>query len=512
MFCSILDTFLDSFGYVLIQEIFSMSFPRQFRALAGLLLLAGSLPALHGGNPTGKEQKPSAKPASDWMFERTLTISPASAPTPALKYRLYPHAADRKDGNAVPIYLRFAHERNDARKQQLRTKPEEWNKLPLDKLPLDEVKKFLDSYKYNFKQLDLGARRKTADWNYTLDAGDPIGLLLPDAQEMRMHAPLLVLKARAEIAEHRYAEAIHTVETGISFSQQISEAPFLINALVGIAVATLISDELLELIEKPDAPNLYWALTVIPRPLIDLRRPDEIEQRILEMEFPELGELDRPRAPAEWDAVLRRTREMLDRIRKFEKEYKAPKTGTAATDPASKSPDLPEARRYLTEVIGLSADAIKAMPPAQVLLLHISHFYHEIRDEMFKATYVPYPQARRLFPQAENRMKSLPDTEAAVLPRLFLPAVMKVQGAQARIERKLATLRVIEAVRLHAAANNGQVPDTLAEVTIVPVPNDPGTGQPFAYQRDGQTFTIISRIADESTKLSGLRYRVTMRK
>jgi hypothetical protein len=65
---------------------------------------------------------------------------------------------------------------------------------------------------------------------------------------------------------------------------------------------------------------------------------------------------------------------------------------------------------------------------------------------------------------------------------------------------------------MHAAAHGGRLPDKLEEVSIVPVPNDPGTGRPFEYQRDGQTATIISRILGESLALAGLRYRVSIRK
>jgi len=65
------------------------------------------------------------------------------------------------------------------------------------------------------KQLDLGARRKTAEWNYTLDAGDPIGILLPDAQFMRNYGGLLVLKARLEMAEGDYTAAAHTSRPGL---------------------------------------------------------------------------------------------------------------------------------------------------------------------------------------------------------------------------------------------------------------------------------------------------------
>jgi hypothetical protein len=489
---------------------------RRWSVLAVLILTFGLLSTLCGQAPPAKEKKGDDKPAEKWLDDRSLTVTPAAAPVPALKYHLYPSSMERKEGNAVPIYGRFAHERTDERKQQLRDEPAKWNKMPLEKLPLDEVKKFLDSYKYNFRQLDLGARRRTADWSYTLDAGDPIGLLLPDMQEMRIQAPLLVLKARVEIAEHRYADALRTLETGFSFSQQISEAPFLISDLVGIACAYQFADCLLELIERPDAPNVYWALTMVPRPLIDLRWGYEFEQSLLELQFPDLADLDRPRSAEEWDAAFSRilvgVRKEFERITKLDKNVKPPKLGTALNDPASKSPDLPIARKYLAEVVGMSAARIEAMPPAEVLLLYLVHLYHEYRDEMFKCFYVPFPQSRQLVQEAEARLKSAPDTEAGQFPRLLLPAVLKVRLAQVRIERKLAALRVIEALRMHAAAHGGQLPDKLDEVTIAPVPNDPGIDRPFEYQRDGQTATLISRIPGEPLQTTGLRYRVTIRK
>jgi hypothetical protein len=410
------------------------------------------------------------------------------------------------------MYLRFAHERNDAWKKKIREKPEEWNKLPLEKLPRAEVKAFLDEYRYNFRQLELGARRKTADWNHSLDAGNPIGLLLPDVQEMRMQVPLLVLKARFEILEGRFADAIRTLETGFSFSQQISHAPFLISGLVGIACGSQFGDCLLDLIERPDAPNLYWALAVVPRPLIDLRQANEFEQTFLEMQFPDLTELDRPRPPEEWDAALKRIRKELEQIAKGGPGFTPVKPGTASTDPASKSPDLANARKYLAEVVGMPAARLDAMPPAAVLLHYLSSYYREFRDEVFKGTYLPFPQAQPLLAQAEKQLKSGPDTEAARVARSFLPAVNKMMLAQVRIERKLALLRVIEAVRLHAATQGGQLPDKLDQVKVVPVPNDPGTDRPFEYQRDGQTATLSSRIPGQPLESTGLRYRVTLKK
>lgn len=488
---------------------------RRSSVLAVVILTSGLISTLCGQAPPTEEKKDQGKPAEKWLEDRSLAVTAAAQPVPALKYRLYPSLMELKEGNAAPIYLRFAHERIDARKQQLRDEPAKWNKLPLEKLPLDEVKKFLDGYKYNFRQLDLGARRRTADWSHTLDAGDPIGLLLPDMQEMRIQAPLLILKARAEMAEHRYADALHTLETGFSFSRQVSEAPFLISDLVGIAVAAQFADCLLELIERSDAPNVYWALAVLPRPLIDLRKGYEFEHELLELQFPDLADLNRTHTAQEWDAafsrVLTSVRTEFRRLAEGSK-IKPPKPGNAPGDPADKSPDLPAAREYLAQVVGMSAARINAMPPAEVLLRYMLYLYYELRDEIFKCTYVPFPESRRLVQEAEARLKSAPDTEGGQIATMLLPAIPKVMLAQARLERKLAALRTIEALRMHAAAHGGQLPDKLDEVTIVPVPNDPSTGRPFEYQREGQTAIIISRIPGEPLATTGLRYRVTIRK
>jgi hypothetical protein len=484
---------------------------RRWSTLAGLVLMTGLLTPLRAQDAAPAEKKGDDKAAEKWLVDRAVTVSPARAPVPALKYRLYPSAMERKEGNAVPLYLRFAHERSDARKKELREKPEEWNKLAPDRLPLNDVKAFIDGYKYNFRQLELGARRKSADWAYTLDAGDPIGLLLPDIQEMRMQNGLLALKARLETAEGRYADAVRTLETGFSFTQQLSAAPFLICGLVSIAGANQLADALLDLEERPDAPNLYWAMTVLPRPLVDLRHENEFEQDMLEMQFPDLADLERPRSAEQWNAALGRFRKELERIGKISNEGQPPKAVNPITGPAEKSPDLPAARKYLTETVGIPAAKVEAMPAAQILLLYVSHFYHEYRDEVFKATYLPFTEGRPLSVATDERLKAVPDTEAGRLVSYMLPAVTKVRLAEVRFERRIAMQRVIEALRMHAA-QAGRLPDKLDEVTAVPVPNDPGTGKPFEYQRDGATATLASRLPGESLMVTGLRYRIALRK
>ena len=108
--------------------------------------------------------------------------------------------------------------------------------------------------------------------------------------------------------------------------------------------------------------------------------------------------------------------------------------------------------------------------------------YNAFRDDCFKATYLPYPEAQRVFAEAETRRRPHLIQRHSASPHL-LPALRKVQWSQTRLDRKIAALRVIEALRMHAAAHDGALPDKLSEVTIVLIPTDPGTGEPFEYQR-----------------------------
>jgi hypothetical protein len=456
---------------------------------------------------------------SKWAVDRSLTLTPRAESMPAFKYRLYPLASELKEGNAVPIYLRLAHEQSDASRKAWRDKPAEWNQLPLDKLPIQEAKEFLESHaSVQLQQLMLGARRRTAEWNYTLDTGDPIGLLLPDAQMMRTYGGLLILQARLAIAEGDYVRAANILQTGFRLSRQVSEAPFLICGLVGNAIASQLADVVLDWISRSDSPNLYWALTALPRPLLDSRTEYEFEYRMMELQFPDLADLTRERAPAEWDAALRRVRTEFQRIQGLVTEGSEgklkPIPGSSASDPADRSHELPEARKFLIEHLQMPAARVQDMPAAQLLLLYIGGVMDEYRDDMYKGTYLSLNRGLPVATAADARFrksKVLAETsEAARIPAYFMSAIPKVILNLSRLERRIAALRVIEAARLHAAAHDGQFPEKLADITEVPVPNDPGTGQPFEYRRENETATLVAPALNDAPH-SGLRIHLNFK-
>ena len=60
---------------------------------------------------------------------------------------------------------------------------------------------------------------------------------------------------------------------------------------------------------------------------------------------------------------------------------------------------------------------------------------------------------------------------------------------QAELERQLALLRHVEAMRLYAAGHDGKLPADRDDIPV-PLPLDPVTGKPFAYSLEGATAHI----------------------
>ena len=85
---------------------------------------------------------------------------------------------------------------------------------------------------------------------------------------------------------------------------------------------------------------------------------------------------------------------------------------------------------------------------------------------------------------------------------MLLPAVHSCKQAETRINWRIAQLRVLEALRLYAAAH-GQLPDRLAEINEVPIPVNPYDGKPFTYRRDADKAVL----GCEETGPQGLPWR-----
>jgi hypothetical protein len=171
----------------------------------------------------------------------------------------------------------------------------------------------------------------------------------------------------------------------------------------------------------------------------------------------------------------------------------------------------PLAKRFLVER-GYSAEELERMPVPQLVMLYTIRQYRELRDEHFKWFFVDYPKASpRLYPQASRGRNENPRLfqgvhEIIPLAETLLPAFHAARTAQVRIDREVAVLRVLEALRLYGAAHDAKLPPTLAALKV-PVPDDPMTGKPFEYELKGETALL------SGPPLPGipLRYEIRMK-
>jgi len=376
-----------------------------------------------------------------------------------------------------------------------------WPNMPLEKLPKEEMHKWLDRFG-RFRFLDRAARRESADWELPIREEEFIAILLPEVSDMRNFGRMVAAKARLQIAEGRFDEALHTLQTGYSMARHITEGPTLINALVGMAISNLMSKQVEALIQQPGAPNLYWALTHIPQPLVDMRPGFEAEWSMLYLSYPELRDLEKKDvSPEEWRRILEK---LAERAAGWDSGPRvAPRLQPLVTAGLAVWA-YPRAKQGMIGR-GYSAAQVEAMPVAQVVLLDTMQTYNEFRDETFKWFAVPYPQAEKRLADAERHLRKAEHQGAVPLARLLLPAIGAAYRAQAKHQRTIAALQAVEAIRLYGAAHDGRLPDKLDDVTEVPIPPDPTTGKPFVYQRTGQGAILES----PGGKNLGLRYEIT---
>ena len=127
------------------------------------------------------------------------------------------------------------------------------------------------------------------------------------------------------------------------------------------------------------------------------------------------------------------------------------------------------------------------MPIGQVLMIDMRREFVRHANNYEKALYVPLRQSRRLTSDADRQLVHLGGKLefGTILAEMILPAVTQVRQAQARVEWQRDALQTVEAVRMHLA-ETGDLPATLQEIKVVPVPLNPVTIQPFLYRREGQ--------------------------
>jgi len=465
--------------------------------------------------------QPSPEP-KDGKLVIPITITPTAAPKPLSRYYLTPQYIDMQPGNRIPTFMKASMEQQNFFAKEPADQRQKWNELPLADLPVDEIKKSSVigglAYRKNFQDfregsgrplsdVDEAARLTQSDWQVWFNVRrDGVGTLLPEVQRMRELASVLKVRMRYEVKTGDFEKAAYSARTFYGLSSAFETHPTLICMLVGIAIESIGLGVVEEMIQQPGCPNLYWSLTEMPAEVFNSRTASQGERVILHAHFKPLTE-----SVVMSDAELKKMTDTIDLILTMADEggngaKKGPKPSEKFAELAKDEKKVTELRKELIAA-GRKADAVNQFPALQVVLAHNLLRYDILLDEFYRVMQLPHPDAIKLAAESEAKLKEESD---ALLAKGLLPTITKVKGAHTRIQQRVAYLRVIEAIRLHAHENGGKLPEKLADIKL-PLPKDPVTGKDFEYGVKGDVATLTGGGPEAGTPITRV-YEIRLKK
>ena len=441
------------------------------------------------------------------IHQMRLRVYPKAEPVPAFKHRLIPAANDRVDGNAALFYLKamgFFEQRNA---RELLTKlerkwreeaseeqrdsgdypPNNWADAAPESLPLDQVRQYLELQQFQPEFLYDAARRTRFEHDRAIEREpNPIGYLLPSIQQHRQLARVQNVRCRFAMAEGRVDDAVEIVGQMLAMGQHLGSDQFLVTGLVGIACHGIGVETGLVLSQQPDTPNLYWAIAACPA--IDLSPSFAFERDLLFLQMPMLKEVtEEVRPPGYWADFIKPFVKLRNEFFPLVSSANGKTIENwdhwqAVTAIAR---DYPIARDFLRQVVGLSDRQLDQYPTAQVVFLAMVKYYEFLQDEQMKQYVVPYASLSKISesPWADQWKAKFNFNEHSYLAiASALPAhYEQILQAAARAEQWKKLWQTVEALRMTAAGNGGELPDSLDQLNV-PAPIDPVTNRPFEYE------------------------------
>jgi hypothetical protein len=252
------------------------------------------------------------------------------------------------------------------------------------------------------------------------------------------------------------------------------------------------------LMAAPNSPNLYWALTELPDPPVDMREAIRMELDFGPRMFPFLDNAETTdHSPEEWNRLFTKTFVDLQfagaPVSLFGITPSAQdKTVSGVLATAVGLLGYTHAKERLVAE-GMDKDRVEKMSVGQVMAIYSERNYRYTANSFEVLWYMPFWESRERAKEIENKLANAgmasgsANRELLPMVSLLMPAMQAARGAQVRSERDIAAMRVIEALRMHAAENAGNLPATLADISAVPVPLNPATGKPVVYRLEGGT-------------------------
>jgi len=324
-----------------------------------------------------------------------------------------------------------------------------------------EVEAILARHEADFRLLEEASLRPACRFPVNWEAG--FEALFPHLAAVRNATRFLVAKALVDAQRGRAGEALDDLAVPIRMSNHISAEPTLIAQLVRIACVAIVSKAL------PDVLAAAPPTTAESRRLYDL-----------------LSEVDMigPWVPA-WKGERASGLGVFDTLRQARSADIAKMIGT-------RSP-LVNPTQERMRVVALSALAgVMRVPWGPFLKLDEVYYVRHMRDVIALGK-EPYRNSLADYQKLSEEM----DERApryAVITRRLAPAFTRAQGGRDGAIARVGMMQAALALRAYQIEHEAY-PDSLAELRAVngwPIPDDPFSGKPFIYRREGEGYLIYS--------------------
>ncbi len=456
--------------------------------------------------------------SEDAMPVVAISSVPQAEPDPPLTYQFVPAYRKLTPGNAATGYYRAVVLLPRDEACLFGERQRKWLEVPLAEFPKDEARTWLEAYRGVWKEVRAATFREDCDWSYRmreLTGVEAICYPLIEIQETRTIARVLRIRSRLEIAEGRFDDAMLTITCGYRLGENVARAPILTNVLVGIAIAQVTNASVRDWIEA-GGPNLYWALASLPNPLVDIRLALQQEANLPLQIFPFLEDPEHATHSAEeWRQIIGQSVQQL--ALPTDSGNMSSNVLTQATATGLLLAGYSSAKQQLIDS-GMDPAKVEAMPVGQVVAIQSARACRKAYQETMKWTLLPYWQSYR---QQRASFADLgregylgrPGQVPGLVPiaGTLLPAVEAVTYAPVRLQREIAPLQTIEALRMFAASNNGQFPESLEQLQLCPAPLDPLTGRFIDYQRQDGTAILTLPPPEGRTQRDSTRYELRFR-
>lgn len=421
-----------------------------------------------------------------------LTIEPRAIETPVLKYRLFPSEAERMPGNAATILLRLPWGQTPYM-ENIFPNLSDWESRPLDAPEWDKSEGVL--YDNFYREMKRAAYRRDASWEYPIgEEPNPYAILLPDVGDLRNwlgHG--LSARIRYHLSQSELDEAREAILVGLANGRHIARTPFYINQLVANIIHQKMLERVDEFISQRQSPNLYWALSMLPHSLLEMDRAASFESELFAVTFPAIRDFDRPRTPEEWNTMSRQMTEFLRFIGLAETPSQPEKGLDGSNSGESEKTYLaklaPQARADLPRLLDISEEKVTAMSDDEASLRWYVSMQTSLNHHTALVLILP---PREAIPKLKKLLTEVKSMREKVGIQSTFPNPTALYSAEWGLKRKIAALRIVEAVRHHLATQDGQFPASLDDITDIPIPIDPMTDEPFLWKVEGDTAILTT--------------------